>query len=177
MQHYVFIIVGVNKKMKCAKFKRFLPLFLEGQLSPKQSLEIKAHLDKCADCSKEVVFLKETWDLIEEYKPAVSSPNFKANFWKRLAEEELSFEKKKVFIFPGVRLRLIPVFTALAAILIFSSVYLANYFSEKNIQRLAMAIDDKDIVMLKNLDLAEDLDVIENIRILEDLKVIDLVEL
>lgn len=163
--------------MKCAKFKRFLPLFLEGQLSLKQSLEIKAHLDKCEACSKEAVFLKEAWNLIKEYNPAVSSLNFKANFWKRLAKEEISFEKKKVFIFPGVRPRLIPVFTAVAAILIFSSVYLVNYFSEKNIQKLAMAIDDKDIIMLKNLDLAEDLAVIENIRILEDLKVIDLVEL
>ncbi len=163
--------------MKCREIKRFLTLFFDGRLNKEQSLEIKAHLDKCEDCSKEAVFLKDSWGLLNEYKPVVYSPNFKANFWKRLAVEEAASENKKVFVFPGVRPRLIPVFTAVAAILIFSSIYLANYFSEKNIQKLAMAIDDKDIVMLKNLDLALNMDVIENIRILEDLKVIDPVEL
>lgn len=163
--------------MKCGEIKRLLNLFLDGQLSQEQSLKVKAHLDICEDCSKEAIFLKDSWDFLNEYKPAVSSPNFKANFWKRLAQEEASFEKKKVFALPWLKPRLIPVFTAVAAILICSSVYLENYFSDKNIQKLAMAIDDKDIVMLKNLDLTEDFDVIEHIPILEELSDLDSVEL
>ncbi len=162
--------------MKCGEIKRLLNLFSEGQLSQEQSLKVKAHLDICEDCSAEAIFLKDSWDLLNEYKPAVASLNFKANFWKRLAQEEASFEKKKVFSFPWLKPRLIPVFTAVAAILICST-YVMNFFSDKGIRNFALAINDKDISMLKNLDLTEDLDIIENIPVLEELKAMDSVEL
>lgn len=162
--------------MKCREAKRFLSLFLDGQLSQKRSLEIKTHLEKCRDCSNEVLLLRESWDLLKQHEPIASSSGFKADFWKRLAQEELSLEKKKVFVFPGLKPRLAVVFS-LAAVILICGTYVTNFLSDKGIRNLAMAINDKDISMLKNLDLTEDLDVIENIPILEDLKVMDSVEL
>lgn len=162
--------------MKCREIKLVLNLFFDGQLSQEQSLEINAHLEKCRDCSNEAFLLKESWDLLTQHKPVVSSEGFKADFWKRLAEEEVSFEKKKVFAFPWLKPRLIPVFTSVAVILICGT-YVMNFLSDKGIRNLAMAINDKDISMLKNLDLTEDLDVIENIPVLEELKVMDPIEL
>lgn len=162
--------------MNCRQIKRFLILFLDGQLSQDQSLKINEHLEKCRDCSKEAVFLKESWDLLKQDEPVVPTGSFKTDFWKRLAQEELVFEKKRGIVFPGLKPRLAAVFSLVGVILI-CGVYVTNFLSDKGIKNLAVLINDKDISMLKNLDLMEDLDVIENIPVLEELKAIDSVEL
>lgn len=162
--------------MKCRGIKRILTLFLDGELCREQSLEIKTHLEKCRYCADEAVLLKESWDLLRQNEPVTSVSNFKADFWKRLAEEELAFEKKRVFLFPGFKPRLAAVFS-LAAVILICGAYVRNFLSDKGIQNLAISINDKDISMLKSLALAEDLDVIENIPVLEGLTLMDSVEL
>lgn len=162
--------------MECSEIKRFLALFLDEQLGQEQALEIKAHLEKCRDCAKEAVLLKESWDLLGQDEPVEFSSGFKTDFWKRLAEEELACEKNKVFVPLGFKPRLAAVFSLVAVILICGT-YVRNSLYDKRIQNLAMVINDKDIGMLKNLDLMEDLDVIENIPVLEELKVMGSVEL
>jgi hypothetical protein len=162
--------------MNCREIKPFLGQFLDEELCREKSLEIKAHLEKCRHCSDEAVLLKKSWDLLRQNEPVAASPGFKNYFWKRLAEKELAFEKKKIIVFPGLKPRLAAVFSLVAVILICGT-YVRNSLSDKGIQNLAMLINDKDISMLKDLDLMEDLDVIENIPVLDELKVMDSVEL
>lgn len=158
--------------MRCYRIKRILPLFLDGQLSEKQSAEVKVHLDRCPLCYKEAESLKETWDLLAEWKPIHPAPNFKTRFWQRVAEET-SEERHPIFVFPRLLSpRLVPAFATLGVILIIG-IYLMNFFAGASVQRLAKLVGNQDIQMLKDLDLTEEFEVIQNINILEDFEIIN----
>jgi anti-sigma factor RsiW len=162
--------------MKCYRIKRILPLFLDDRLSEKQSAEVKIHLDKCPLCAKESESLKETWDLLAEWRPIHPAPNFKARFWQRVAEEA-SQERQPIFVLPRLLSpRLVPTFATLGIILIIG-IYLMNFFAGASVQHLAKLTGNQDIQMLKDLDLTQDFEVIQNINILEDFEIINSLEL
>lgn len=163
--------------MRCHNAKGLLALFLDGKLEERRSQELKAHLDKCPACSKELGLLKETWNLLDELKPIAPSPNFKAAFWQRLSQEEktAAAERKPVFVLPKLMPHLAPAFATLTAIFIIS-VYLAHLSTVKDLQQLALTAKNEDIVMLRELDLAEDLEIIQDLPILEDLEAIDSIQ-
>ncbi len=160
--------------MRCQKAKRFLPLFLDGQLNEKLTIKVKDHLEDCLGCSDEINLLKQSWDLLGEWEPVAPSPNFKATFWQRVVREEVS-ERRPVFVFPRLRPSLVPAFATLTIILVFS-IILANFLSVPGIQRLAQLTAGQDIQMLKELDLAEDFEIIKNLNTLEDIEIIDSLE-
>lgn len=163
--------------MKCHKAKSLLGLFLDGKLDEVRSSELKAHLEKCPACSTELNLLKETWKLLDEWKPIIPSPNFKAAFWQRVSQEEATAaERRPVFVFPRLKARLAPAFATIAAILIIG-IFLTNFISVKNLQQLTLLTKDENILMLKELDLTEDFEIIQNLNILEDLEVIESIQL
>lgn len=164
--------------MKCQKIKPLLTLFLDGQLAGKKAREVKAHLEACPLCAKELNLLKESWNLLGEWKPVIPSPNFKAAFWQKVSQEELAtvVERKPVFIFPKLKPRLAPAFATVTTILIIG-ILLVNLTSTRNLNQLALASKDEDISMLKQLDLMEELDIIKELHILEDLEIVDSIEL
>lgn len=162
--------------MKCRSIKHLLPLFLDGQLNARKALKLKIHLDGCPSCSQELNLLKETWDLLGKWEPVHPSPNFKANFWQRVAQEETSLERQPVFILPRLKPQLVPVFATLLVIFIIS-ISLVNFLSVSHIQHMAILTKNEDIQMLKELDLAEDFEIIQNITILEDFDIINSIEL
>ena len=45
--------------MKCEHIAELLPDYLQGNLSPEQHQNVEAHLEKCADCSEEVVIWRK----------------------------------------------------------------------------------------------------------------------
>lgn len=163
--------------MRCKKAKRLLTKFLDNQLSPGLTLRVKTHLDSCVGCTKEYGLLKQTWDLLDEYKPVVPSPNFKAAFWQRLYQgEEGVLEREPVFVFPGLKPRLVPALAALTIILVIG-ITLTNFLPALNIQRLALLMTAEDIQMFSELDLAENIEIIEDLNILEDFEAIGSMEL
>lgn len=162
--------------MKCKKVKRLLAMFLDNQLSPDLTSRVKTHLDTCAVCAKEYGLLKETWDLLGEYKSVVPSPNFKATFWQRLSREEEVSEREPLFVFPRLKPYLVPALATLAIILVMS-ITLVNFLLAPSIQRLALLVGEQDIQMLQELDLAEDFEIIQDINILEDFEIINSIEL
>ena len=162
--------------MRCQRIKGLLVLVLDSQLNQMQTLKVKAHLDKCPGCSKELNLLKSTWDLLDEWKPIAPSPNFKGNLWQRILQEEAPLERKKVFVFPKLLPRLVPAYATLALILIIS-VHLMHFFSIPNLQHLVLLTKGQDIQMLEELELTEDLEIIQNLHILEDVEIINSMEL
>ncbi len=162
--------------MRCNKAEHLLSLFLDDQLSKRKASKVKAHLEACSVCSKELNYLKESWDLLKEYKSISPSPDFKAKFWQRVSQEEAVVERKPVFVFPKLLPRLVPVLAILAIILIIS-IYIPNPFLNQDIQQLTLMTKDEDILMIKELDLAEELDIIQNTHVLEEMDIIDSIEL
>lgn len=162
--------------MRCQKAKRFLPLFLDGQLNEKLTIKVKDHLEACLGCSGELNLLKQTWDLLGEWKPVAPSPNFKATFWQRLSQEEETLKRRPVFVFPRLKPSLIPAFATIAIILIIS-ITLVNFLSTPSIQHLALLTNDQDIQMLEELDLTQDFEIIRDLQIVEDFEAINSIEL
>lgn len=162
--------------MKCKEIKPLLTLFLDNQLPGKEAQEVKAHLDACSLCSKELKLLKESWNLLDEWEPVVPSPNFKAAFWQRVSQEETTVtERGRIFVFPRLKVRPAPAFAAIAAIIIMG-IFLTNLASVNNLQQLTLLTKDEDALMLKELDLTEDLEIIQNITTLEDWEAIDSIQ-
>ncbi len=158
--------------MKCSLVKRALPLFFDGQLGEKKALEVKAHVEHCLSCKKELELLRGAWDFLNKWEPVLPSPDFKANFYKRLAQEETSRRSQGVFAFPKLKPRLIPLFATLSVALIIGA-YFTNSFMSLNAKHLAQLTGDQDIRMLRDLELAEDFDVIQDINTLEDFELIN----
>ena len=50
-------------KWRCVLFQRWLPDFLDGELKPFWQRRLKAHLDVCAPCRRELEELQETVDV------------------------------------------------------------------------------------------------------------------
>lgn len=162
--------------MRCQKTRSLLGLFLDGQLGKRKASKIKAHLDICPACTKELNLLKSTWDLLGEWKRISPSPNFKANFWQKVFQEEPVVEKKPVFVFPRLKPRLVPVFATLVAVLIIT-IYGINLVGVRNLGQLTLATHTDDIAMLKELELTEDFEIVQSINLLEDFPIIDSLEL
>lgn len=162
--------------MRCRKTRSLLSLFLDGQLDERQTSKIKAHLDKCLACTKELNLLKTTWDLLGEWKKISPSPAFKANFWQKVFQQEPVVEKRPVFVFPRLKLRLVPAFATIAAILIVG-IFLTHLASVRNLGQLTLATKAEDIVMLKELELTEDFEIVQSLNLLEDFPIIDSLEL
>lgn len=162
--------------MRCHEAKGLLGLFLDGKLEEVQSIKLKAHLDKCPTCSEELNLLRESWNLLGEWKSITPSPNFKSTFWQRVSQEETVAERKPIFVFPRLDVRFAPAVATIAVILIIG-ILLANFASVGNLQQLALITKDEDILMLKELDLTEDLEIIQNLHVLEDLEAIDSIQL
>lgn len=162
--------------MRCQKIKRFLPLFLDGQLKQSRALQIKAHIEACPACSQELKLFEQSWDLLSEWEGITPSPAFKANFWKRLAQEEAVLQKVSVSAFPRLRPAFTPLLSVYMVILIIG-IYLANFSFNPSLSRMVILSRNEDIQMLKELDVLEEFDIIHNMQALEDFEAINAIEL
>lgn len=158
--------------MKCSVIKRKLPLFLDGHLGGKEAAEVKAHLETCVSCKKEMEFLKGTWELLDKWGEISPSPDFKSSLYKRIAQEEVVREKERAIASFKLKPRLIPLFATLSVALIIGA-YFTNSFLSLNAKRLAQLTEGQDIQMLQDLELAENFDIIQDINNLEDFELIN----
>lgn len=158
--------------MGCQKFKRLIPDFLEGQLSPKANQELSQHLLICKDCTRERMLYEESWKLMGQLKDIEPQPGFKMRFWNRLVAET---EAKKAPILDIFRV-FQPLRVALAtavAIIIAVSIVLPNYLRLKSTDQLISRINDEDITLVENIDLLENLEIIQDLDFLENLELIE----
>ena len=108
--------------MRCSEVRKNLSAFLDGEMDEKEQLEIKAHLKDCSSCSRERELLRQSWEMLSEWKDIEPSSHFKTNFWRRVREQE-SIKRKPIF-YP----QLFPCLAALATaaiLLVFVSLYLS----------------------------------------------------
>ncbi|MEO0068953.1 MAG: zf-HC2 domain-containing protein [candidate division WOR-3 bacterium] len=82
-------------KMKCAKVKRMLSSFLDGELKGKAKLDLEAHLTQCSDCRNELAGLKEDRELMSSVSVPELSPYFLTRTVARI--RELNEQKEPVW--------------------------------------------------------------------------------
>ncbi|MEO0004457.1 MAG: zf-HC2 domain-containing protein [candidate division WOR-3 bacterium] len=73
-------------KMKCAKVKRMLSSFLDGELKGKAKLDLEAHLTQCSDCRNELAGLKADRELLSSVSVPELSPYFLTRTVARIRE-------------------------------------------------------------------------------------------
>ena len=65
--------------------------------------EVQSHLDGCASCSAELVSMKQTMALLDEWQAPEPSPYFDTRLQALLREEKATEAQKKVSIFDWFR--------------------------------------------------------------------------
>lgn len=81
--------------MKCAKVKRMLSTFLDGELPDKAKLDVETHLTQCSDCRSELASLKADRELLSSVSVPELSPYFLTRTVARI--RELKEQKEPVW--------------------------------------------------------------------------------
>jgi len=74
--------------MKCAKIRKRLSAFMDGEVSEEEKRQISIHLEFCDRCQQELVELTQVADTLSLIEKAQVSPYFMARLKQRIAEEK-----------------------------------------------------------------------------------------
>jgi anti-sigma factor RsiW len=81
--------------MKCKRIRKYLPLYIGADLSPKKAEEVKLHLDTCGECQKEyevyVRSVKTAKEWLNESKVAWGEGEWRRTVQNTIAEKSKSF--------------------------------------------------------------------------------------
>jgi hypothetical protein len=101
--------------MKCRKVRPYLYGYCKNELTPAESDEIKAHLDKCAECAREMDKVAEVSNLLKDnLEVLVPSPDFNEKLLVKIRSLPFEVEERKRQTwwqkllhetFPSIRLR------------------------------------------------------------------------
>jgi hypothetical protein len=111
--------------MVCREMKESLPDLL---LAPKQaSAEVRAHVESCAECGKELKELETTMALMDAWEAPEVSPYFDTRIAVQLREEQESapagwLERMKARLLFGNRVNMRPVMAAAMALVVAAGV-------------------------------------------------------
>lgn len=73
--------------MTCELNKIRLSRFLDGELSPREKEELKAHLAQCSQCAQELAEWQAISDVFAKVKPVKPAPDYDIKFARRLQEQ------------------------------------------------------------------------------------------
>jgi len=114
--------------MKCAKAKKKISVYLDGELKEDEKQELLTHLEICDDCRKEKEMLSSLLTTFEAPKEMIPPPYV----YLKVKQEIEKQETKKFLFFPSIRwLKPITVSLGLMVMLLLSS--LAGSFLGKRI--------------------------------------------
>lgn len=160
--------------MDCQEIKKLIPIYLDKELEPKESQQVKEHLSACSACQKEFEAFAESWAMLGELDEIRPQPGFVGRFWTKLAEEQ-SWQERILEVVKGglLKQRLVPVLVTACLVVIVGSFSLYHYWQIQGTNQILSSLSDEDLAMVENMELVENLDIIEEIDFLEDLDVIE----
>ena len=74
--------------MECEQIRDELVMFLDNEVSDEKREAIQAHLDNCADCSRELESLRSVKQLCQDWKDIPPSREWTLEFRRKLAEAQ-----------------------------------------------------------------------------------------
>jgi len=75
--------------MNCKKARKYLPLYIESDLSPKKSEKVRIHLESCMDCRKDFKTYVRSFKSAKEWLKN-SAVAWTGEDWKRTVQKVLS---------------------------------------------------------------------------------------
>lgn len=88
--------------MKCKKFKEKIILNLYGELPDREKSELESHIQKCAECSRDLEYTKKAFQALEYSKKGKKPEADWERAWQRISStvEEKPKKQKSIFLFP-----------------------------------------------------------------------------
>jgi len=164
--------------MECREIKDFILMLIEGEPQDPRLNEVKAHLEVCPSCRKEAEALQKTWLLLGEWKDIAPSSGYVSEFWTKIAQkkpwpERIAEGLKKTLI----QKRPAPVFIGAGILMIVISLFaLRNYFQGQEAEQMVAALNEEEMEVFENMDIAENYELIENMDLLMELEIIENLE-
>ena len=160
--------------MDCQEIKKLIPAYLDKELGPQESQQVREHLSGCPGCQKEREAFEESWAMLGELDEVRPEPGFVGRFWTRLALERSWQERVSEAVKNGLfNKRLVPALATACIVVIVGSFTLNNYLRIQNTNQMLASLSQEDLAMVENIELAENLEFIEEMGLLEDLDIIE----
>ncbi|HXE71975.1 MAG TPA: zf-HC2 domain-containing protein [Candidatus Nitrosotenuis sp.] len=72
----------------CDQVRPLLAAYDEGDLAEAEAQRLERHLKACSACRQELSRMREAWHLLGQWPDLEPSPDYRARFWRRVAQEE-----------------------------------------------------------------------------------------
>jgi len=159
--------------MNCQRIKELIPAYMDEELQPNEMKEVREHLSVCSTCQKEFETFEKSWAMLGELDEIQPEPGFIGRFWSRLALEQSWQEKiKEVMENMFSHKQLVPVLATLCIMILVGSFAGYYYAQTQKTNRTLAKLNQNELAMVENIELAENLSLIAQLDFLEDLEII-----
>ena len=160
--------------MDCHEIKKLIPLFLDHELGDADDQQVAAHLLSCPDCRREARAIEKSWDLIGDIKAVEPDPNYMARFWQSVDEQMPWYAKiyknvQAVFL----QRRWVPLLAGAVIVVLISTIATVQYLQKPPPVAVLTELDEAEIEMVANIDLAEHYEVIHELDFFSDFDIIE----
>ncbi len=170
--------------MDCKKIKNLFSGYLDESLSPEDRELLEKHVSACQECSRELISLKDGWELLSDYQVPVVDDNFTLKVVHRVQQQKLKRQELTLWqrFFSGIscnRALIIPAFASIIILLGAGIIYLrmapsgidATGITVSEKIELVRNLKDEDII--RDLEIYENADVLENVELLMDMEAVE----
>lgn len=160
--------------MDCHEIEKLIPLFLDHELGDSDDQQVEAHLLSCPDCRREARAIEKSWDLIGDIKAVEPDASYMARFWQSVDEQMPRYAK----IYKDVQAafmqrRWVPVLAGAVVVVLISTIATVQYLQKPPPVAVLTELDEAEIEMVANIDLAEHYEVIHELDFFSDFDIIE----
>ena len=160
--------------MDCHEIKKLIPLYLDHELSGADDLQVETHLLNCADCRTEARAIEKSWDLLGEIKAVEPDPNYMVRFWQSVDAQMPWYAKiyknvQAVFL----QRRWVPALSGAVIVVLISTIATLQYLQKPQAVDVLTELDEAEMEMVANIDLAEHYEVIHELDFFSDFDIIE----
>ena len=160
--------------MDCHEIKKLIPLFLDHELSAADDQQVEAHLLNCPECRTEARAIEKSWDLLGEIKAVEPDPNYMIRFWQSVDAQMpwyagLYKNLQAVFL----QRRWIPALAGAVIVVLISMIATVQYLQKPPAVAVLTELDEAEMEMVANIDLAEHYEVIYELDFFWDFEIIE----
>ena len=160
--------------MDCHEIKKLIPLFLDHELSAAAYQQVEAHLRNCPECRTEARAIEKSWDLLGELKAVEPDPNYMVRFWQSVDAQIPWYDRlykslQAVF----VHRRWVPALAGAAIVVLISVIATMQYLQKPPAVAVLTELDEAEMEMVANIDLAEHYEVIDELDFFSDFEIIE----
>ncbi len=160
--------------MNCQETKKLIPVYLDHELEAADRQRVAEHLRACADCQAEVQAIEKSWELLGAIKAIEPDPNYRVRFWRSVdtrspLHARILQHVQTVFL----QRRWVPAMAAAAIVLLVSVISIVQYLQKPQVPAVLAALNDTELEMVANIELAEDYEIIEDMDFFSDFEIIE----